>query len=66
VRWLKNVAELYVLDLVDDTYPAAAEFLDDAMVRNRLAGHSGDARLSTRFVLRMRHRPVNEWVHLFS
>jgi hypothetical protein len=29
----------YVLGLVDDTHPAATEFLDDAVMRNGLANH---------------------------
>ena len=32
-------SELYVLGFVDDTHAAAAEFLDDAIVRDRLADH---------------------------
>ena len=42
-------------------HPAPAEFLDDAVVRDGLADHSGDAWLSGRFILRTRLRPVNEW-----
>ena len=34
-----EAAKLRVLSLVDDTHPAAAEFLDDAVVRNGLADH---------------------------
>jgi len=32
-------AELRILGLVDHTHPAAAQFLDDAVVRNGLADH---------------------------
>src|SRR5271154_7028337 len=32
-------AELYVFGFVDHTHPAAAEFLDDAIVRDGLADH---------------------------
>ena len=34
-----EAAELSVLGLVDHTHPAAAELLDDAVVRNGLADH---------------------------
>src|SRR5713226_8553860 len=45
--------QLYVLGLVDHTHTAAAEFLDDAVVRNGLADHW------TR-ILRPRSGQVNE------
>jgi hypothetical protein len=34
-----KTVELYVLGLVHHTHPAAAEFFDDAIVRNGLADH---------------------------
>ena len=34
-----ETSKLGVLSLVDDTHPAAAEFLDDAVVRDGLANH---------------------------
>ena len=35
-----KAAKLYVLRLVDHAHPAAAQFLDDAVVRNGLADHA--------------------------
>ena len=37
-----KAAQLYVLGLVDDTHAAAAEFLDDAVVRDGLADHCAE------------------------
>jgi hypothetical protein len=37
---LKIQLRLTVLGLIDDTHTAAAQFLDDAIVRNRLPNHS--------------------------
>ena len=52
-----KAVEGYVLGLVDHTHPAATQLLDDAVVRDGLADHSGhDARLSGRFILRTRQR----------
>ncbi len=34
-------SELHILSLVDNTHPAAAEFFDDAIVRDGLADHGG-------------------------
>jgi hypothetical protein len=34
-----EAVQLYVLGLVDHTHPAAAKFVDDAIVRNSLADH---------------------------
>ena len=36
-----KTVETNVLSLVDDTHPAAAEFLNDAVVRDGLADHGG-------------------------
>ena len=38
-----KAAKVSVLGLVDDTHAAAAEFLDDAVVRDGLADHSDEA-----------------------
>jgi hypothetical protein len=35
-----KATELYVLSLVNHTHPAAAEFFDDAIVRDGLADHA--------------------------
>jgi hypothetical protein len=39
-------AELHILSLVDNAHAAATQLLDDAVVRDSLADHSGDASLS--------------------
>src|SRR5580704_12777107 len=49
-----------VLGFVYDAHAAAAEFFYDAVVRNGLADHSGDESSSGRFIVRTRHRGVNE------
>src|SRR5580658_1466221 len=50
-----------ILGLVDDTHPAAAKLLHDAVMRDGLADHSGDQSFFGRFILRTRQRPVNKW-----
>src|SRR5256885_5533526 len=52
-------AKARVLGLIDNTHAAAAEFLNDAVVRDGLADHS-QMGSSCRFILRMLHRTVNE------
>ena len=49
-----------VLGLVDNSHATAAQSLDDAVVRDGLADHSGDAWFSARFILRIGHPLVNE------
>jgi hypothetical protein len=53
-------AEFGVLSLVDHPHAAAAEFLDNAVVRDGLADHSSDEWASGCLILRMRHLRVNE------
>src|SRR5580693_7266454 len=66
-----EAAEVGVFRLVDYSHAAAAEFVDDAVVRDGLADHSvlpiigvwsirEDVRGSSRLILRTGHRPVNE------
>src|SRR6266498_2134010 len=54
-----------VLSLIDHAHPAATEFLDNAVMRDGLVNHYIvnhyiDVLISGRFILRTRHRPVNE------
>ena len=48
-----KAAELHVLGLVDHTHPAAAELLDDAVVRDGLADHWAE-------ILGLQREQVNE------
>jgi hypothetical protein len=34
-----KAVQFYILSLIDDTHPSAAEFLDDAVMRDSLADH---------------------------
>ena len=36
-----KAAQLYIFRLIGDAHPPAAEFLDDALVRDGLSDHSG-------------------------
>src|SRR5437660_12581418 len=49
--------ELCVLSLVDNTHPAAAEFLDNAIMRNGLSDHVSDTLQSA--ILGVRKMVVN-------
>ena len=49
-----------VLGLVDDTHPTAAQLLDNPVVRDGLADHSGKSWRSGRLILRTRHSLVNK------
>ena len=49
-----KAAQAGVLGLVDDAHAAAAELVNDSVVGDGLADHSGDAWLSGRFILRTR------------
>src|ERR1700722_265972 len=56
-----------VFGLVDNSHASAAEFLDDAVVRDDLADHgvcSADAALRSRFILETRCARVNEGADL--
>jgi hypothetical protein len=54
-----EATELHILSLVDNTHPAAAQLLQNAVVRDGLADHPGDAWLSGCLILKTRHPPVN-------
>ena len=41
----RQCGALFVLSLVDDTHPAAAQLLDDAVVRDGLADHMEGSQL---------------------
>ena len=53
-------AELEVLRLVHNTHPAATQLLHNAVVRDGLADHTGDAWPSGHLILRTRDSTVNE------
>src|ERR1700675_4865047 len=53
-------AQSYILGLVDDAHSAASDLLHNAIVRDSLADHWGDAWLSGRLILKTRLSPVNE------